>query len=471
MKRRLNVLLRQQRGVHSQPHVCIVGSGPAGFYTAQQLLKGNKDICVDIFEKLPVPFGLVRYGVAPDHPEVKNVINTFTQTANNNRCRFIGNVTVGKDISLAELMRHYTAVVLSYGADNDRKLGIPGEDLSNVLSARNFVGWYNGLPEDRNLCVDLDTDTVVVLGHGNVALDVARILLTPVDLLAKTDITEYSLEALRASRVKRVVLVGRRGPLQVAFTIKELREMIKLPDSRPILHKEDFESLKDVSKDLPRPRKRLTELMVNTALNPTSTDDKLWARASREWELRFRLSPLEILSKASRVSAVQFGVSRLEGPDPVNQKAVLTEAREVIPCGMVLRSIGYKSRQIDPDIPFDESQGVVKNVKGRVTGLPNVYCSGWAGRGPVGVILTTMTDGFDVGKTVLQDLQDEKLNVQGDRDKALELLKERGIPVVMFSDWEKIDRMEMDSGSKFGKPREKVADIQGLVDIAQQEMK
>ncbi|XP_052760627.1 NADPH:adrenodoxin oxidoreductase, mitochondrial-like [Mya arenaria] len=476
--RRLSKHLHQLQKLHKIPqqslsssceaeaHICIVGSGPAGFYTAQQLLKANPSIKVDIYEKLPVPFGLVRFGVAPDHPEVKNVINTFTQTAQNERCSFIGNVEVGQDISVTELRKHYTAVVLSYGAEDDRRLGIPGEDAQNVISARNFVGWYNGLPQDKDLCVNLDTDTALVLGHGNVALDVARILLTPIDLLAKTDISECSLEALRSSRVRRVVLAGRRGPLQVAFTIKELREMIRLPDTRPILHTHDYHGLQDILTDLPRPRKRLTELLCKTALSPGDTDKGLWGLAAREWELRFCLSPLQVLTQGSQVTGVKFGVNTLEGPDMSSQRAVLTEETETIQCGLVLRSIGYRSTPIDSLVPFDEARGVISNVRGRVTGETGLYVSGWAGRGPVGVIVNTMSDGFDVGKTVLHDLQQGILPVHVGRNAALDILMAQGVQIVKFNDWGKIDNAEMCAGEKVEKPREKLTDISAMLRIA-----
>ncbi|KAL4239315.1 hypothetical protein ACF0H5_000132 [Mactra antiquata] len=466
LKQVLKHTVRNYSGSGNIPHVCVVGSGPAGFYTAQQLLKGNNKIHVDIYEKLPVPFGLVRYGVAPDHPEVKNVINTFTQTANNERCTFIGNVCVGQDISLSELQKCYTAVILSYGAEDDRKLNIPGEDVQNVVSARNFVGWYNGLPEDKNLDIDLDTDVAVILGVGNVALDVARILLTPIDILAKTDITEYSLERLRKSHIKRVILVGRRGPLQVAFTIKELREMIKLPGCRPVLHTQDYTGLDSIYKDLPRPRKRLTELMYKTAITPTETDYKLWNNATKEWELRFRLSPLEILHDGVKASGVKFGVNRLEGSDMVNQKCVLTDETESVPCGLVLRSIGYRSHQIDSSLPFDVKNGVIDNTRGRVKDMKGIYCSGWVGTGPVGVILGTMTDGFDVGKTVLKDLDTGLLDTISNREDALQLLQRRGVKTVSFKDWNKIDMIETTDGENIGKPREKIADIDKLLNIA-----
>ncbi|XP_018544016.2 NADPH:adrenodoxin oxidoreductase, mitochondrial [Lates calcarifer] len=243
--------LREQRiaSLHScSPKVCIVGGGPAGFYTAQHLIKARQDVEVDIYERLPVPFGLVRFGVAPDHPEVKNVINTFTQTAKHTRCSFYGNVNVGKDVSVEELQRAYHAVVLSYGAEGNRSIGVPGEELTGVYSAKDFVGWYNGLPSCRELSPDLSCETAVILGQGNVALDVARVLLSPLDILKKTDITQPALEALTGSQVRRVLIVGRRGPMQVACTIKELREMVNLPDTRPEMVVSDFEGVTEALK-------------------------------------------------------------------------------------------------------------------------------------------------------------------------------------------------------------------------------
>ncbi|CAH1793570.1 unnamed protein product [Owenia fusiformis] len=445
------------------PHVCIVGSGPAGFYTAQQLLKGHPKVRVDILEKLPVPFGLVRFGVAPDHPEVKNVINTFTQTAQNDRCRFIGNVHVGDDVTVAQLRHLYTAVVFCYGADDDRTLGIPGEDIHGVYSARSFVGWYNGLPENTQLEPDLDTDTAVLVGHGNVALDIARILLTPVDILKKTDITQHALEALSRSRVRRVYTVGRRGPLQVAFTIKELREMTKIPDCTPVINKEDITPLESIIKDIPRPRKRLSELMIKTA-KAEMTD------SSKEWHLKFLRSPLEIIADNtnSRVGAIRLGINKLEGPLDEKQKSIPTEEEESLPCGLVLRSIGYKSISIDGAIPFDTKQGIIKNTAGRVHGENGLYCSGWVRRGPTGVILTTMTDGFDVGKVIVEDLNSGAIQADHTHvgyDGLMVTLNKSGVKTVSFSEWEKIDNAESRNGEKVGKPREKFTNIKSMMDL------
>ncbi|XP_032858242.1 NADPH:adrenodoxin oxidoreductase, mitochondrial isoform X2 [Tyto alba] len=452
------------------PRVCVVGSGPAGFYTAQHILKHHGGAQVDIYEKLPVPFGLVRFGVAPDHPEVKNVINAFTQTARSERCAYYGNVTVGRDVTVAELRQAYHAVVLSYGAEDNRVLGIPGENLSGVYSARAFVGWYNGLPENRDLKPDLSCETALILGHGNVALDIARVLLSPLCLLRKTDITDGSLAALACSKVKRVWLVGRRGPLQVAFTIKELREMINLPGARPVLDPADFTGLESAVKDAPRPRKRLTELMIKTALEkPGEEKMEAQAAAPREWGLKFQRSPQEVLPTADgrRARGVRLALTRLEGSGD-SAKAIPTGDVEELECGLVLSSIGYRSLPLDPVVPFDTQRGIIPNSSGRVEGVSGLYCSGWVKRGPTGVIITTMNDSFDTAQSVLEDLQMGVLDVSIPREGfgAVEsILRSRGVRPVSFSDWEKIDAAEVARGKAAGKPREKIVDPQEMLQL------
>ncbi|XP_028339053.1 NADPH:adrenodoxin oxidoreductase, mitochondrial isoform X3 [Physeter macrocephalus] len=541
---------RQQFSTQEQtPQICVVGSGPAGFYTAQHLLKHHSRAHVDIYEKQLVPFGLVRYGVAPDHPEVKNVINTFTRTAHSDRCAFHGSVAVGRDVTVQELRDAYHAVVLSYGADDHQALEIPGEELPGVFSARAFVGWYNGLPENRALAPDLSCDTAVVLGQGNVALDVARILLTPPEHLEKTDITEAALGALRQSQVKTVWIVGRRGALQVAFTIKvlgpegegpgsqvdglllggcgraelpgveegepgrahlgpsafraggswwclppglgsgvgprvdralgltppplpahtakELREMIQLPGTRPILDPADFLGLQDRIKEVPRPRKRLMELLLRAATEkPEVAEVARRASASRAWGLRFFRSPQQVLPSPDgrRVAGVRLAVTRLEGVGEAT-RAVPTGDVEDLPCGLVLSSIGYKSRPIDPSVPFDPKLGVIPNVEGRVVDVPGLYCSGWVKRGPTGVITTTMTDSFVTGQILLQDLK-AGLLPSGPRPgyaAVKALLGSRGVWPVSFSDWEKLDAEEVSRGQGAGKPREKLLDPQEML--------
>uniref|UniRef100_A0A2K5REX7 NADPH:adrenodoxin oxidoreductase, mitochondrial n=1 Tax=Cebus imitator TaxID=2715852 RepID=A0A2K5REX7_CEBIM len=469
------------------PQICVVGSGPAGFYTAQHLLKvtlcsqlrvlnapaiwegeewgpsfslrptschpvpqQHPQAHVDIYEKQPVPFGLVRFGVAPDHPEVKNVINTFTQTAHSGRCAFWGNVEVGRDVTVPELREAYHAVVLSYGAEDHRALEIPGEELPGVCSARAFVGWYNGLPENQELKPDLSCDTAVILGQGNVALDVARILLTPPEHLEKTDITKAALGVLRQSQVKTVWLVGRRGPLQVAFTIKELREMIQLPGTRPILDPVDFLGLQDRLKEVPRPRKRLTELLLRTAMEkPGPEEAARWASASRAWGLRFFRSPQQVLpSPDGRGAAgVRLAVTRLE-------VTATAGSANSLPGGMECLCVCAHGYRLWPP-PFLLL----------LSPLSGLYCSGWVKRGPTGVIATTMTDSFLTGQTLLQDLK-AGLLPSGPRpgSAAIQaLLSSRGVQPVSFSDWEKLDAEEVARGQSTGKPREKLVDPQEML--------
>lgn len=452
---------QQRRELSTDLKVCVVGAGPAGFYTAQQILK-DPNAAVDIYERMPVPFGLVRYGVAPDHPEVKNVIHTFTNTAKNPRCSFYGNVRLGTDITLADLQDAYHAVVLTYGSDEEKRLGIPGEDLGNVLSARKFVGWYNGHPADLDVHPDLNVDTVAVVGHGNVALDVARILLMSPDVLQKTDISEVALSTLRESRVKRVVLLGRRGPLQVAFTIKELREMTKLPSVRTVFQPEDFAGLREKVADLPRPRKRLVELMLQTAERMST------AVGSRSWELRFLRSPIQFLADGDRVSGVELAVNRLQEKDG-RVSAIPTGDTEILECQMVLKSIGYSSKAVDPAIPFDAQQNLVPNDGGRVRGQRGLYCSGWLKTGPAGVIVTTMNCSFETAATLLQDARAGLLDVTQPRPgsrRVLQLLSARGVKPLTFDHWLKIEAWEIQEGLRKGKPREKLLSVKQMLDIA-----
>ncbi|MFT7804193.1 NADPH:adrenodoxin oxidoreductase, mitochondrial isoform X1 [Arapaima gigas] len=408
-----------------RPFVCIVGGGPAGFYTAQYLLKSHLAVHVDIYERLPIPFGLVRFGVAPDHPEVKNVINTFTQTAQHQHCHFYGNVNVGKDVSVKELQEAYHAVVLSYGAEGNRCLGIPGEDLSGVYSAKDFVGWYNGLPCNKDLRPNLSSKTAVILGQGNVALDVARMLLSPLDILKRTDITQASLETLAMSHVRKVLIVGRRGPLQMACTIKELREMINLPGTKPDVMAADFVGIEEALKELSRPRKRLTELLLKAAQGSAGG-----AEASRQWGFRFLRSPAEILPSAdmSKTAGIRLAINKLEGSGE-NVRAVPTGEVEELECGLVISSIGYRSLPIDPAVPFDPRRAIIPNRVGRVEQIAGLYCSGWVKRGPTGVIATTMNDSFDTAHTLLQDMEAGRLDVSATKPgpkAVVTLLEKRG---------------------------------------------
>ncbi|XP_020613236.1 NADPH:adrenodoxin oxidoreductase, mitochondrial-like [Orbicella faveolata] len=447
-----------------KPHVGIVGSGPAGFYTAQQILKSHDEALVDVYERLPVPFGLARFGIAPDHPETKNCINQFTTTALSDRCSFIGNVNVGEDVNVAELLKAYDAVVLCYGAEDDKTFGIPGEDLQGVYSARAFVEWYNGLPSNSHLEPDLSTEAAVILGQGNVALDVARILLSPIELLEKTDICEHALEALRKSCVQTVYIVGRRGPLQVSFTIKELREMTKLEGCKAVFDPDDFRTTQEKLPNIPRPRKRLTELMCKTALDESTSLNA----AIRKWSLKFQRSPVEFLPMpgGEKLSGVRLEINNLVESNGSVQ-AHGTGVYEGVPCGLVFRSIGYKSIPMS-HAPFDMKRGVIPNENGRVNDS-GLYCSGWVKNGPVGVIATTMNDAFHTGQLVVQDLKSGEIKIKS-QTKGFEvirsLLHSRGVKPVFFDQWRKIDQVEQERGRQLGKPREKIISVQEMLDIA-----
>lgn len=468
---RSNLRWKSRLADGSSTKVCVVGSGPGGFYTAQHLIKARPDVEVDIYERLPVPFGLVRFGVAPDHPEVKNVTNTFTQTARQSRCSFYGNVDVGTDVSMEELRRAYHAVVLSYGAEGNRSIGVPGEDLAGVHAARDFVGWYNGLPSCRELRPDLSCETAVILGQGNVALDVARVLLSPLDILKGTDITQPALEALAQSHVRRVLIVGRRGPVQVACTIKEVREMVNLPNTRPEMVAADFEGVAEALKDLPRPRKRLTELMLKTALEtPGENEQQRRNGASRTWGFRFFRSPVEILADSDRggLAGIRLAVNQLEGSGDGAQ-AVLTGEVEDVTCGLVISSIGYKSLPIDPVLPFDPRRAIVPNDMGRVQQAAGLYCSGWLKTGPTGVIATTMNNSFDTARSLVEDLESGALNTSAAKpgsQSVRALLEKRGVKPVTFVDWEKIDSVEVSRGEAVGKPREKLLTVEEMLQVA-----
>ena len=450
--------LRPLSSTSTTPRVAVVGAGPAGFYATQHIIKALPGAQVDIYEKLPVPFGLVRFGVAPDHPDVKNCETTFTKTAVSPNVNFIGNACLGTDFSLAELRASYHSVLLSYGTQEDRLLEIPGENLENVLAAKDLVSLYNGVPGYQDLKVNLDTDTVTVVGIGNVALDVVRMLLTPVDVLRKTDTTEAWLEQLTASRVERVVVVGRRGPLHVSFTIKELRELVKLEGTRSVVRAADMAGVKEALATVARPRKRLTELLLKTAVGPQDpATEGRWREARREWQLRLFRSPLELLPGAGgrSVGSIVLGVNRAEDGGGVTD----TGEREELRTGLVLRSIGYRSVRADPDLPFDPVRGVVPNSEGRVEGEEGLYVAGWLATGPRGVIIDTMNSAFRVGAAVVEDL------------RGRELVERRGREGVAagsctgWEEWERIDKEEQRRGRLVGKPREKCSSVQEMLDI------
>lgn len=344
--------------------------------------------------------------------------------------------------------------------------------MAGVYSAKDFVGWYNGLPNCRELSPDLSCETAVILGQGNVALDVARILLSPIDSLKKTDITKPALEALAESQVRRVLIVGRRGPMQIACTIKELREMVNLPGTRPEMVATDFEGVTEALKDVPRPRKRLTELMLKTALEkPGEKEQERRNKASRIWGFRFFRSPIKVLADPShnKITGIRLAVNKLEGSGEGAQ-AVLTGEEEDVPCGLVVSSIGYKSLSIDPSVPFDSRKAIVPNIMGRVQQAAGLYCSGWLKTGPTGVIATTMNNSFDTARSLMEDMDSGTLDLSAAKPGSQSisaLLEKRGVKPVTFSDWEKIDNVEMMKGEASGKPREKLLTVEEMLQVAQ----
>lgn len=443
--------------------VAVIGAGPAGFYTAAELFKQEFACRVDMYNRLPTPYGLVREGVAPDHQSIKLVTRVFDRIGADERFRFLGNVTVGRDISVDKLLRFYHMIVYAVGAESDRKLGIPGEDLEGSHPATIFVGWYNGHPEYADLSFDLSHERVVVIGNGNVAVDVTRILARSVEELAVTDVADHALAALRGSGVREVLMLGRRGPAQAKFTSAELKEFGELDGVDVRVDPEhlglDAESRALVEAD--RRVRRNVEILEGFAAGEADRD-------GRTIELRFFTSPVEILGDG-RVEAVRVERNRLEpGPDG-RMRAVGTGETEVVECGLVLRSIGYRGVPL-PGVPFDEQRGVVPNVAGRVTETPGgpprprEYAVGWIKRGPTGIIGTNKPDAVETVQSMVEDLPGlEAGEVDADPGAPIRLLEERDVRVVDFDDWCRIDAAEVARGETEGRPRTKFVRVEEML--------
>ncbi|KAL8811389.1 MAG: hypothetical protein Q9223_001783 [Gallowayella weberi] len=437
-------------------------------------MQGIENAKVDMYEYLPVPFGLVRYGVAPDHPEVKNCQDKFTEIATSPNFNFIGNVEIGRDVPLKSFTNHYDAILFAYGASKDRKLGIPGEDqLDGIYSARNFVGWYNGLPEFSKLAPQLDvSDTAVIIGQGNVALDVARILLQGVDALRTTDMTDQALAVLSKSRVKRVRVVGRRGPMQVSFTIKEVRELMKLP--AVAFHPVDATLIPPDVSSLPRTAKRLMKLLMEGSRGEL-------AQAKKSWALDFLLSPVQFHSSNGtgppQLGSIEFANMRLVGDDAFDPAAKVERGpdRHSIPTSLAFRSVGYQSEALlgmsELGISFDTKRGIIVNdYYGRLSTqvgdenaaqpIPGMYCAGWVKRGPTGVIANTMEDSFATAEAIIGDWNNKAPFLGG--GNGWESIRNEGLirskRTVSWQDWLRIDAAEKARGQPFGKEREKFTD-------------
>ncbi len=433
-------------------HIAIIGSGPAGYYTAEAAQKQWGDgVRVDIFDMLPVPFGLIRTGVAPDHQSIKGVSKRYEGTALSENVRFVGNVTIGEDISIAELQALYDAVVLATGAPNDKPAGIPGEGLDNVFGSAAFVGWYNGHPQFAKLSPDLTGSNAVVIGNGNVALDIARILTKTADEFDGSDIVAHALHALQKSRVEHVTILGRRGPHQIAMTPKELGELAHLARACPRVDPTDLPAEDDDLFLEPGQRKAVGHLRGFAAIPEEFRCDK-----PVEIDFDFFASPRAILGDG-KVSGIEVERTVLDD----SGRAIGTGETYTLPCSLVITAIGYKSSPI-PGVPFEESAGRFANHEGRI--LPGLYCVGWARRGPSGTIGTNRPDGFSVIERIVEDSDSGVLGHGGKQGRpGFDALAEaRKLDVVTFRDWQKIDAAEI-GRARQGAPREKFVDVDDMI--------
>ena len=451
------------------PRVAIAGAGPAGAFAADRLIRQRGDVEIDLFERLPTPWGLLRAGVAPDHQEIKRLDETFDRQTLGRGCRFFGNVEVGVDVSHAELMEHYTAVIYATGAQTDKSLGIPGEELPGSWAATEFVAWYNGHPDYRNLEFDLSHQRAVVIGNGNVAADVVRMLTLSHEELERTDVADHALEALRESRIEEVVVLGRRGPAQAAFTSSELRELGHLDGVDVRVDPGEIELD-------PLSRRWLDEQGTFTARKNVALLREFGAEpeadAPRRIVLRFLRSPLEIRGEG-RVEAVDVGRNEIvQADDGALRPRAVGDEVETIDCGLVLRSVGYRAVPL-PGVPFDERSFILPNDRGRVLAadgepLAGVYAVGWIKRGPTGILGTNKRDAEETVTRLAEDLAAGALPAppNPDPEQVDALLAERKPDLVTMEGWRAIDAHELGRGREKRRPRVKLASREELLATA-----
>lgn len=423
--------------------VAIVGSGPSGFYTADALIKSGVDCEIDVIDRLPTPFGLIRAGVAPDHQKTKNVSRAYEKTALNDSVAYFGNVDVGKDVGIEDLKGLYDAVVLAIGSSYDRKLGVPGEDKKGVFGSADFVGWYNGHPDFRDLEPDLNTKAVVVIGNGNVAIDCARVLVKTPDEMSTTDIATHAADAIHAAPLEDVYMVGRRGPVEAKFTNVELREMGELQECTPIIDAAKIPGEVPAEEEMSDRDRRLKDKNLGTLRSFVDAEP---AGRKRRVHFQFYASPVEILGE-DMVEGI-----RLEKTEVRDGRAVGTGETYDIPCGIVIPAIGYQGQPLD-GVPFDERNGVIQNDEGRVS--EGVYAVGWIRRGPTGVIGTNKHDGDAASRQIQEDCTD---GGKAGRAGLKDLLTEKSVRWVDYSDWQKIDEAEKSAAAE-GAPRRKLTRI------------
>ena len=438
--------------------VAIVGSGPSGFYAAEALLKSPLKIQVDMLERLPAPFGLVRYGVAPDHPKLKQPAEVYDKIARTPGFRFFGNVSVGHDVTVEQLRATHHAIVFAYGAETDRALGVDGEHLPGSHTATEFVGWYNGHPDYRDRSFDLSAESAVIVGQGNVAADVARILAKSVDDLKSTDIAEHALDALARSRVREIHIVGRRGPAQAKFTNKELRELGELPDCCAELSPADLELGPTCLKELADKTNYVSTKNVEIFRSWTG---RRVADGEKRIIFHFLRRPAA-LSGNGRLERIQVERGVLVGA-PFAQSAQGTGEFDSIDCGLLFRSIGYKGRALG-ELPFDASKGVLIHESGRVGDHPGLYAAGWIKRGPTGIIGTNRADAVSTVATLIADLPRLDPGPKPGGNGLHDALVGRGVRVISYADWLRLDQEEVRRGGLKGKPREKMTRVSEMLD-------
>jgi ferredoxin--NADP+ reductase len=456
--------------------VAIIGSGPSGFYAADHLEKqADLTVEIDMFDRLPTPYGLVRGGVAPDHPKIKSVTKVYDKIATQPNFRFYGNVEFGKDITLDDLMKHYHAVIFAVGAQTDKRMDIPGEDLSGSHPATEFVAWYNAHPDFAEHQFDLSVENVAVIGLGNVAMDVIRILASTPEELSTTDIADYALDKLRGSNVRNIYVLGRRGPAQAAFTNPEIKELGELSDADVIVGKDEV-ALDPASQAYID--SGVDKIAANNVKILAGYAEKGDTGKPRKIVMRFCVSPVEIIG-TDHVEAIKIVKNELVKDDKGNIKAQPTDQYETIPVGLVFRSVGYRGVPL-PGVPFYEKWGTIPNDKGRVLTAPKdgqpvvgEYVVGWIKRGPSGIIGTNKPDSVETVEMLLEDVKADRTftPAEPNRNAVEDLLKARDVRYVTFTDWQMLDAVETKKGEPQGRPRVKffrIADMLNAIDEAKQ---
>ncbi|GIS67352.1 MAG: NADP oxidoreductase [Anaerolineaceae bacterium] len=465
----MNVLISDE--ATNPLRVAIIGAGPAGFYSADQLFKEFADrVQVDMYDRLPTPFGLVRYGVAPDHLKIKSVTKLYERIANKTGYRFWGNVEFGKHIDLGDLRAHYNCVVFAYGAKGSRRLGIPGENLQGSHAATDFVAWYNGHPDYSDCTFNLAVDTAVVVGIGNVAVDVARVLCLTEEELLQSDIADYALDALLKSNVKEVVLLGRRGPAQAAFTNPEAKELGSLQGADIHVAAEEAEldtlSSQELDIDGDKTTVRKVEIIQNFAKRKYNSQSKVI-------RMRFLTSPIEMFNNGDdKVSGLRLVKNEIYRTEQGSLKSRPTNVYEDLDTGLVFRSVGYVGSAV-PGIPFDAKSGIICNSEGRIFNpktqelLIGMYTSGWIKRGPTGVIGTNKEDSIESINCLIEDVKSGKMLVPASKNfsKVEELLHSRQPDLFTFDDWKRIDNMEIANGDLVGRPRVKFTSTLSMLKV------